>query len=358
MPIENKASFNYNQNKIEFEFDYRNIFTKKEALILYTLEGFYNEWKTISATSNRILFESLPPGNYTFKLKASFNKKESETVSYQFKITPPFWQMWWFYILLIVITVAIISYLFKRRIKKIKKENEERLEKQKLVTNSIDSELKAIRSQMNPHFIFNAINSIQDLVLQKDTLQSYDSLVQFSTLVRNTLNYSEQEYILLSEEVDFLSNYLNLEKLRFKEFFSYQVINNVDYSIQIPSLIIQPFVENAIKHGLLHKSGQKSLLITFDKVENELLCIIKDNGIGREKAREIKERQQNYHPSFSTNAIKKRLEVLSQKTGLNYHYTTLDLFNEKKEAQGTEVRLYVPYYDKKNTVNKKNHSIS
>lgn len=335
-------TFNYNQNYVEFKYDYRDVFTKKETDIQFTLEGFYTEWKTVSTSNNSINFESLPPGEYTFKIKATCLGKTSKTLLYPFKIKPPFWQTWWFFLILIIFTIGIISYLFLLRIKKIKKENLEKLEKQKLITNSIDAELKAIRSQMNPHFIFNAINSIQDLVLQKDTLQSYDSLVQFSTLVRNTLEYSEQEQISINQEIAFLTTYLGLEKLRFKSNFSFEILNKVQGNTQIPTLIIQPFVENAIKHGLLHKAGEKKLLIQFDKVASQIVCTIKDNGIGRAKALEIKQRQKNFHKSFSTSAIKKRLEVLSKKTGEKYHYETINILDSKSEVKGTEVKFYIP----------------
>ncbi len=117
--------------------------------------------------------------------------------------------------------------------------------------------LTALRSQMNPHFIFNALNSIQDLVLKEDTEASYDSIVLFAELIRNTLNYSNQDFISIEKELDFLKVYLQLEKLRFGSDFNYTISFNSTENIDVPSLLIQPFIENALVHGLMHKDGKK-----------------------------------------------------------------------------------------------------
>lgn len=203
------------------------------------------------------------------------------------------------------------------------------------------SNLKAIRSQMNPHFIFNSLNSIQDLVLKQDTDKSYDYIVLFADLVRSSLNYSEKEFISIGKEIEFQKIYLQLEKLRFGEDLQFEVNYSGSWDVQIPSLVVQPFIENALLHGLLHKEGIKKIIITFE-VNEQLICTITDNGIGRTKAKEIKDRQKGSHSSFSTNAIKKRMEILSNQYNMEARFDYEDITKEGK-VNGTKVRIILPF---------------
>ena len=200
------------------------------------------------------------------------------------------------------------------------------------------AELKALKSQMNPHFIFNSINSIQDLVLQQDVDTSYDYIVHFSNLVRGMLSHSDNEFISLEKEIDFLNTYLKLEKLRFGDELNYEIklTNLNEYEIDIPSLIVQPFVENALLHGLLHKKGIKNLDIEFKMLEG-LICTISDNGIGREESKKIKERQNQNHESFAMEAIRKRLEILKIEYGNDIGFSIKDL------EEGTQIEIILPY---------------
>jgi len=205
------------------------------------------------------------------------------------------------------------------------------------------SNLRALKSQMNPHFIFNSINSIQNLVLTNDSDNAFDYLVEFSIIVRNILDFSEREFISLEEEFDFLKTYLNLEKLRFGDDLEFDISLNVLHSkLRIPSLIIQPFVENAINHGLHHKQGDKRLKIIIEEIESEIQCTIIDNGIGIEKVREIQARQNPNHVSFSSKAIKKRLELLQEQTDSKAGYEITTLYNSEKNVKGTKVVIILP----------------
>jgi LytS/YehU family sensor histidine kinase len=203
------------------------------------------------------------------------------------------------------------------------------------------SNLKAIKSQMNPHFIFNAVNSIQDLVLQQETIKSYDYLVLFSQMVRTILDHSEREFIPLSEEVAFLNKYLGLEKLRFEEDFNFEIITDgCPQGIFIPSLIVQPFAENAIKHGLLHKDGPKKLTIRFE-YKDELICFVEDNGIGETEAKAIQGNKSSQHKSFSTDAIAKRLKLLQEQTNSEAKYCSSTIY-DGTEVLGTMVEITLP----------------
>lgn len=163
----------------------------------------------------------------------------------------------------------------------------------------------------------------------------------FSRLVRNTLNYSEQEFIALSKEVEFIRLYLELEKLRFKKDFDYEIVCKVEKSVEVPSLVIQPFLENALKHGLLHKKGHKFLKVTI-QMTTELTCIISDNGIGQEQALKIKEKNKDQHNSFSFSAIQKRLEIFTKQYDGSYNYIVKNKYEHGKVA-GTEVIVKLPF---------------
>ncbi len=202
-------------------------------------------------------------------------------------------------------------------------------------------QLKSLRSQMNPHFIFNSLNSIQDLILQQNTDASYDYIVLFARLVRNTLNYSNKDFIAIDKELEFLEVYLQLEKLRFEDDFAYTIQHTHTEGISVPSLLVQPFIENALLHGLLHKSGKKELIIDFT-FTTHLTCTITDNGIGRREAKKIQERQGGHHQSFALEAIQQRLEILKEQYGAAVGYQICDLYDQDF-ATGTKVEIIMPY---------------
>ncbi|HLP50639.1 MAG TPA: histidine kinase [Chitinophagales bacterium] len=204
-----------------------------------------------------------------------------------------------------------------------------------------ESELKAIKAQMNPHFIFNALNSIQEMFFIGDKRLANEHLGKFSQLTREILKASGKQYITLSEEIEMLKKYLDLEGLRFEKDFSFSVtMNNEDAAddILLPPMLIQPYVENSIRHGLLHKQGGKSISIdfVFDEPARQLRCTVSDNGVGRKASSEINKGRKQLHESFSTSANAKRLELLNQnrdeKIGVEYE----DLEN------GTKVVILIP----------------
>ncbi|MGB1041403.1 MAG: tetratricopeptide repeat-containing sensor histidine kinase, partial [Flavobacteriales bacterium] len=244
-----------------------------------------------------------------------------------------------------VIVLGLLFYIFNR-LKLISKKNKELDEAYMLLEESkkyelAASNLKALKSQMNPHFIFNSLNSIQDLIIKNEKETSYDYIVLFAELVRSSLNNSNNDFIPIEEEIEFLEVYLKLEKLRFGEEFNYEIITNEVDDIYIPSLIIQPFLENALLHGLMHKKGDKKLTIEF-KLDKELTCIITDNGVGRKEAKRIKDRRGNSHESFAMNSIKERLELLSERFNNNYEFKVEDLF-EYDIPTGTRIILSIPF---------------
>ncbi|HQV79121.1 MAG TPA: histidine kinase [Chitinophagales bacterium] len=223
--------------------------------------------------------------------------------------------------------------------------SELKVKQQQLEIEKRDSELAALKSQMNPHFIFNALNSIQELYMIGDKRIANEQMGNFAMLTRKILNVSGKQKIDLSEEIDILSKYLELESMRFENDFFYSIdfSNKLDEDyVQLPPMLIQPYVENAIKHGLLHKNGPKNLTIFFDINNDEtmLICTIEDNGIGRNASAEINKYRHESHQSFATSATEKRLNLLNNKNDF-VSVSFDDKYDEHHVGIGTIVSISI-----------------
>ncbi|NRD20878.1 histidine kinase [Winogradskyella eckloniae] len=208
-----------------------------------------------------------------------------------------------------------------------------------------DSELKALKAQMNPHFIFNALNSIQDYIVLNQKNLASDYLGKFADLIRNYLHFSDTGFISVPEEVHNLKLYLELEKLRFEDAldFKFNIEANANSeAIKIPTMLIQPYVENALKHGLLHKKDNRTLRITIAKPSEKIIeCIVEDNGVGREKSKAINQKRKHQHKSFALKATTQRLDLLNFGKERKIGVEIIDLKNNQ-EPLGTKVVLQIP----------------
>ena len=207
-----------------------------------------------------------------------------------------------------------------------------------------EAQLKSLRLQMNPHFLFNSLNSIQQIILSGDEKSATLYLSKFSRLLRHVLIYSDREKITLKEELEMLRLYVELESLRFKESFHYEITcdENVETDeIEIPTLLIQPFVENAIWHGLIAKEGERSLSIRLreDQAQN-IICEVEDNGIGREASREI--HKQNNHSGKGINVAGERLQAYNFHRKQKSNVVIVDLLDDYGKAAGTRVVMTLP----------------
>jgi tetratricopeptide (TPR) repeat protein len=204
---------------------------------------------------------------------------------------------------------------------------------------------KNLRAQMNPHFIFNTLNSIQYYVFQNDRIASNDYMTKFAKLIRKTLENSEQPAIPIDEEIDALKLYLELESLRFKKKFDWKIEIDEDidtYMYKIPTMLIQPFVENSIGHGLMHKDGKGYINIDLKLDTDSILCSIEDNGVGRAKAMEIKNGKSNNHKSLGTSITESRLKLVNSLYGKNMKVDYTDLKDDEGNASGTRVVIRIP----------------
>lgn len=334
-----KKTINYNSNKISFKFISACFRARGKFFYKYRLIGLDTNWTIIPATNNEVIYASLPAGEFSFEVKAVNEDGVESTKSevFLFTIEKPFWQEVWFYVV-IAASGALLVYLISLSvIKNIRRKAE-------IKNDLISSKLTAIRAQMNPHFMYNTLNSIQDLILQSDIKNTNYYLSKFSSLMRKILEFSEKEKVFLDEEVEMLNDYLELEKLRFGDKFKYAI--NFEKEVEttrllVPPMIIQPFIENAIKHGLLHNKGDQKLDIKFRLDHSVLICEITDNGVGRKRSEEIKARNSKNHPSFATQAIDKHMYLLNSVKGKKYSLQIIDLY-EAEMAIGTKVIISIP----------------
>jgi LytS/YehU family sensor histidine kinase len=222
---------------------------------------------------------------------------------------------------------------------------EKEMEVLKLNKDLATSQLTTLRAQMNPHFIFNALNSIQQYVLQGNVVEANKYLSKFSKLQREVLNHSDQNFISLEKELEVLNLYLELEQLRFERNFVYEIKMNAAIDadeIKIPPMIIQPFVENSIWHGLMPKQGERWVHIHFELSSDDLLvCTVTDNGIGRDASARLKQNGHEQHKSKGLSLVYDRLNILRQQYGQAFEVKIKDIVDNNNLPAGTEVKLHI-----------------
>ncbi|RYF87448.1 MAG: hypothetical protein EOO03_10635, partial [Chitinophagaceae bacterium] len=306
------AHFN---NSPQFYFTAVSLTDPSRIRYAHRLIGFDSAWSF--SNERTVTYRHLPPGNYRFELRAANNNNvwTPSTIEYAFVIAAPFWNTWWFWLLIALVLLSLVTLLFRRRINVIK---QKALIKQQMA----GLEAKAIRAQMNPHFIFNSLNAIQESIVLNDYNTAYQYLSKFSKLLRLVLNNSDKNLIPLSSEIEMNRLYLELESLRFKHSFHYQILvdEKLDTDhVEAPSLLVQPFLENAVWHGLMPKAGVKNLLLHFYLQQQQLHCVIEDNGIGREKAAHIKANKLGSHHFESKGSLlaMQRIQLLKDTCGIN-----------------------------------------
>lgn len=353
-------AFNVNGKKLDpFVFheleNFQNNFKIEFALLHYNIASFNNEyyrinngeWKRIDSKQRLIEATDLAPGDYLIEFKIS-NQIQPKKI--QFKILQPIYLRPWFIAFCVMLAVASVFLIDQWKISRLVKKNNLLQEKNELLESNIlleqslsKSMLTSIRAQMNPHFFYNALNTIHAYIFNNDKQKAGSYLVKFSKLTRMILEMSEREYVSLSEEIKSLQLYLDLEKMRFVSDFEFIIkeenLGNADI-LEIPSMIVQPFVENAIKHGLHHKKEDRKLMLEFE-LKGDLLCItIDDNGVGRVRSRQLNEKRKD-HKSFSISAIDKRIELINHRRPNSIKVETLDKYNTSGIALGTKVTITI-----------------
>jgi hypothetical protein len=307
------------------------------------------EWQSLPDKTNSIVINGFESGKRTLFVQAEdiYTNEESAIKKVILEVESPYYIQWWFYVLLLLCVSGIIVLIFSI-IDNYKKHKWQR--KLSLVQNEkkmAQLQLENLRSQMNPHFLFNALNSLQDHIISNEKKEASKFLVKFSRLVRMYLEHSQHSKITLKQEVDALTLYLFLENKRFNGQLKSCI--EIDPSLNqlttlVPSLFIQPYIENALLHGLLHKEGLMELSVSFKLSEQLLTCEIIDNGIGRKEAAMIND-QKNHKP-FATRANSSRVELINAQESSNMSVLITDLTNDKDKILGTKVTITLKHETK------------
>jgi ligand-binding sensor domain-containing protein len=334
----------YFENNISFDYVGICLTNPSKVRYRFMLSGAESEWSP--QTADRVArYSNLPPGTYTFKVRSCNNEGlwNDEPATFSFIIKTPIWKRTWFWLLLTGISLFILSAAVFLRIRQIKKR--ERIETESQVAMA-RNELKALRAQMNPHFVFNSLNSIQHFILTNKSADAGKYLNKFARLMRVILNNSEKSLITIREELEYLQLYLDLEEMRFEGKFTskVEIAENIDIDyFEIPAMLLQPYVENAILHGLMPMNGGGELKIMMRLEKNTIICSVIDNGIGREKAKEMRQlSNRKDHKSLGMKITHDRLELINRLNNSQLSLTITDLYKEDGAPAGTRVDIFIP----------------
>ncbi len=339
--INNDQTLERGRNDISFYFEALHYLSSEALNYQYRMIGIDTTWHIVPNNSNVLTFNRLSPGTYRLEIRACADPGyTSELHLFSFIVPKPYWQTFGFLLSASLIIILLFwNFLWHWKINLIKK--------QVIREQLVKSQLVALRAQMNPHFLYNVLNTVQGLVYGNRKTEAGELLGNFSDLMRKTLEASDKQLLPLKDEIENIRLYLELEKARFENEFSYSIeCKNIEdlSDIFIPSLILQPFAENSVKHGLMHKKGEKKITILFEQSSECLRVVIDDNGIGRAQSMEINARSKNKPYGFATAAINERILLFNRLFKQQITCKIIDKENAFRQSEGTRVELCIPDY--------------
>lgn len=336
------ASLDFHRNNIRIS--YLSVIPKMLGKVLYRyrLEGSENGNQWTHIREPELFLPSLEPGTYRFIIQAlNGNGKWSEIpLALPIHISAPFWKTWWFILVCILVVIGPLLVLLNTRLKHLhEKAMNERL--------MMDYQQQALINQINPHFLFNSMSSIQKYILRDDKKQAVSFVSKFAKLMRMSLEQSREQFVSLSEELEMLNLYMLLEEERFGKKIEYLPLIQQELEekkLMLPPMLIQPFIENAIRHGILNKTEKGKVTLRLYMNAQSLFCEVEDDGVGRKKAQEIKNRQpEHIHRSFAMSINTSRLQLLAKLLNSTYFFEVTDMMDETGNPAGTLVKLILPY---------------
>ena len=342
-----ETCFGINRTKLRriLCFDFLNYHNPSNDCFHCRLEG-YTKYRTYCGRILRLVYNNLPSQNYTL-IAESLNLNygnNAATPAIGFSIRDPWWRLWYVQAAVILLLLAFITLIMRKTISRVKRKEREKAETARKIA---ELEIIALQAQMNPHFIFNSINSIQYFVLSNKTDDVLSYLSDFSKVVRASLANLTKKSVPLNEEIDFLKSYLRIENMRFPDKFEFSVevkgaLNLL--GIMIPPYLIQPFTENTVKHGFIHKYGTGHLSVVFQEYDSETLkCTITDDGIGRAKAHEIGDSRTEPARPHSSVITETRIRLLNTPAKPDrYKVIYTDLTDCEGKSAGLKVEVYLP----------------
>ena len=331
--VDNTIYISYDEPILDIEFvglSFKSIGRVKYRYRLNKTENWQH------TDNNQLTLNNIDPGEYKLEIQASNGENEwsHEPALLSINVAYPFWQTTPFIIIASILVLLLLFFINKMVVKRVK--NKENLKRQ------IQSlRFEALSAQMNPHFMFNSLNSIQNFIMQNEKKASIRYLSKFARLMRMTLNHSQSKNITLQEELSALQLYMDLERLRFDEQFNYNLSVNSEISQEntlIPALLIQPIVENAILHGLRPKKGLGLVQVEIQHTNGQLMIQISDNGVGRSVSNSKK---RDGHESKGSALTEERITLFAKDFDSPYHYEIIDL-KEDGTAIGTKVEISIP----------------
>lgn len=339
-------TFRRNTYSIKFDFSCISFLEKYNIHFQYKLKSNVNDnfnyWSPLEKTTS-VSFKILQPGKYTFSLRAvdAFNYV-NPVAEYSFEIEPYYYETFWFKISSAILFLLLTIIVGRIRIQSYRRKAEE---KEFYRRSMAELELKAIQAQLNPHFIFNCLNTIKFFILDNDFEKANKGLNHFSKMLRDVINNSESPIITLKNEITFLTDYLELEKMRLVDKLDFIIKSkSEDQAHKIPGMLIQPHIENAIKHGignLIERKGE--LIIEFIMHFMFLEIRIKDNGIGRVASLKLNKRPN--HISKGINLTLEKSRALKKLNKAEITTEIIDLYNQDHEAEGTLAIIKIPFYE-------------
>lgn len=332
------VSFSYAQDNVVFSFLGISYRSNGNTLYRYRIASLDTSWEyTYSRT---VEFASLPPGEYAFEVMARNGDGvwSSSPAVFRFSIEHPFWQTWWFRIIVVLMLAACVWWIFTQRIKRLRKNAQQR----GLLA---EYQHQALAAQMNPHFIFNSLTAMQAFILDGEKEKALKYVDRFAFLMRKSMEHSVQKFVPLEKDVELLRVYFELETARFEDRLtcSINIAPDVPVSeLRVPAMIVQPFAENAIRHGVIHRGQQGGRVdVRFEWKENQLWCCIEDNGVGRARSAEIN-RSRRKHTSFGASITQERLRLLCEVTHQQYALTITDKTDADQHPTGTIIYFMLP----------------
>ncbi len=329
----------YDQNFIRIAYAGICFRDAGDLLYKYKLFGLSND-KWVFTKNIEVEYAFLPPGTYKFEVYAinSEGLISSKPAIINFIIHPPFWKTWWFKTLMVILFLILAAIAVKARMEQIKKKHE-------MQNDIIRYRQQSLLRQMDPHFVFNTLNSIQSFIIKNESKVATIYISKFSRLMRLILTNSQKQTVRLSNEINALNLYLELESMRFKERFEYSI--TLDPVIEpdicfIPAFIVQPFIENAIWHGIMPLEKAGRINVNFEKDGEQLIFTVEDNGVGRDIASRNKSDVDKGKESLGISIVETRLELLSQFYGVQMGISFTDLVSEEQLPIGTRVAVNLP----------------
>ncbi|MBC7874486.1 MAG: histidine kinase, partial [Ferruginibacter sp.] len=324
----------YSKNNIRIEFSAVDL-TGFNPFFEYSINN--RDW--IRAENNVLSLQNQPPDNYTIRIRSlkRDGTASSQVAMIHFRIKTPFWKNSWFWAGLAILGFGLTLFFLQRRERERQQKAIEKITTEKKLA---ELEMQALKAQINPHFVFNCLNSIKGFIYEKDYVQADKYLDKFSELLRSTMDNADASIISLEEEIKYLDTYLQLEKLRFGDKFEYRIHTEPGIDLTqafVPAMLLQPYVENAIRHGVRFLENKKGKIrITARKEQGILICEIDDNGIGREKAQQLKSEKHIEYQSRGMQLSKRRAELY------NIQQEVTDKKDEAGKGAGTTIILRIP----------------